>query len=285
MSLELCILASGSSGNCSVLRTPSGVLLIDAGLGPRTLAKRLDGTGVSLGEIRAILLTHLDSDHFRPTWLNLAAKLGLRIYCSARRIGNLLAWIDDDVDPRARDMISPFDGATFEPIERVTAQPIPLAHDRSGSHGFVIDGFGCRVGYATDLGHVPPILLDCFDDLDLLALESNYDEQMQHSSMRPQFLKSRIMGGSGHLSNEQAMRAIQTILDRCERKRRRLPQHIVLLHRSRQCNCPRLVRRLFERDPRIAARLTLAEQYERSNWLRPRVMPPLVGEQLVLAWA
>jgi hypothetical protein len=51
MSLEICVLASGSAGNAAILRSPAGILLIDAGIGPRTLAKRLDGTGVRLGEI------------------------------------------------------------------------------------------------------------------------------------------------------------------------------------------------------------------------------------------
>ena len=70
------------------------------------------------------------------------------------------------------------------------------------------------------------------------------------------------------------------MLDRCVR----LPAHIVLLHRSRECNCPALVRKLFSRDARIADRLTLAEQFERSEWLRPSPLRPLVGEQLVLGW-
>jgi hypothetical protein len=107
---------------------------------------------------------------------------------------------------------------------------------------------------------------------------------MQLASARPAFLKSRIMGGFGHLSNQQAYEAIGRVLDRAERSRRSLPRHIVLLHRSLECNCPKLLRRFFGRDPRIAQRLTLAEQFERSQWLRIRKMPPLVGEQLALAW-
>jgi hypothetical protein len=93
------------------------------------------------------------------------------------------------------------------------------------------------------------------------------------------------MGGAGHLSNEQALDAIRRILDRAEQRRRRLPAHIVLLHRSRQCNCPKLLRRLFADDRRIASRLTLAEQYRRTDWLRLRRSRPLVGEQLTLAWS
>jgi phosphoribosyl 1,2-cyclic phosphodiesterase len=164
------------------------------------------------------------------------------------------------------------------------ARAVSLAHDREGSHGFVFEGFGCRIGYATDLGRVPVTLVDHFKRLDVLCVESNYDPQMQLSSARPWFLKNRIMGGAGHLSNEQAYDLVRKILDRAERASARLPTHIVLLHRSRECNCPRLMRKLFERDARIKPRLTLAEQYEPSGWLRVRPGQPLAGEQLALAW-
>jgi phosphoribosyl 1,2-cyclic phosphodiesterase len=181
-------------------------------------------------------------------------------------------------------LIQIFDGQPFEALPRLHVQPIQLAHDRAGSHGFVIEGFGCRIGYATDLGHVPANLLQRFTNLDILALESNYDPQMQIESTRPWFLKNRIMGGAGHLSNQQAFEAIVRILDRMEKSMRRLPQHIVLLHRSLECNCPRLMRKIFERDERIAQRLTLAEQWERTGWLRTRSMRSCFGEQLSLAW-
>src|SRR5205823_2599798 len=142
-------------------------------------------------------------------------------------------------------LVVPFDGRCFSPIDPVQLDPLPLAHDRMGSHGFVIDGFGVRMGYATDLGRVPQRLIDRFCDVDLLAIESNYDPDMQMNSSRPWFLKNRIMGGSGHLSNGQALQAIRMILDRCEARGARMPAHIVLLHRSRECNCPDLLRKLF----------------------------------------
>jgi len=281
MSLELCILASGSSGNCSILRTPAGVVLIDAGIGPRTCAKRMNGTGVELDDVRAICLTHLDSDHFRPTWLGTLLNRGIRIHCHRSRVADVLDTLDHDA---AEELVVPFH-REFEPIDGLRARAIALAHDRLGSHGFIFEGFRCRIGYATDLGRVPAELIELFAELDLLAMESNYDREMQLSSGRPWFLKNRIMNGSGHLSNEQAFDAVRKILDRAQRRRRRLPHHIVLLHRSRECNCPRLLRKLFEQDERIAARLTLAEPFHRSPWLRLQpAAPPLVGEQLALAW-
>jgi phosphoribosyl 1,2-cyclic phosphodiesterase len=285
MSLELCVLASGSSGNCSVVRTPAGAMLIDAGIGPRTTAKRLVGTGVAVRDVKAICLTHLDSDHFSSTWVNTIIKYGIRVHCCARRVEALIQRVEDDevADALAR-LIFPFDPETFDVLPGVRLRPLRFAHDREGSHGFVIEGEGCRIGYATDLGRVPVNLIEDFCDLDVLAIESNYDPHMQQTSGRPWFLQRRIMGGKGHLSNQQALDAIRAILDRCERSASRLPSHIVLLHRSRQCNCPKLVRRLFSRDARIAPRLTLADQFEPSGWLKIHPREPLAGEQLSLAW-
>lgn len=280
MSLEICILASGSSGNCTVLRTPDGVVLIDAGIGPRTAAKRMSGTGVSVVDVRAICLTHLDRDHFSPTWLRTMGKLGIRLFCHHSRRAEIAA-VARDADSEVT--IESFDGQPFEPAHRVTFRAIRLEHDEHGSHGFLIEGFGGRIGYATDLGHVPATLVERFCGVDVLALESNYDPEMELRSSRPWFLKQRIMGGKGHLSNEQAFIAIRSILDRCASHARRLPQHIVLLHRSRECNCPDLMREFFSRDKRIIERLTLANQYERTQWMSVRTdRLPLVGEQLSL---
>src|SRR5207244_483864 len=116
------------------------------------------------------------------------------------------------------------------------------------------------------------------------ALESNYDPAMQEESGRPWFLKKRIMGGKGHLSNLQTLAAVKRILDLAQAKSRRLPEHIVLPHRSRECNCPELLRPLSSRDRRIAPRLTLAEQFERTVWLRRKSMQPAMGEQLMLGF-
>jgi phosphoribosyl 1,2-cyclic phosphodiesterase len=281
MSIELCVLASGSSGNCSVVRTPTGVMLIDAGIGPRVVPQRLRGTGVTVADVSAICLTHLDRDHFSPSWINTLVRNSVTVHCHANRVADLF---DREGGDRLEPLVRPFEDGPFEPLPDLSVRPIPLAHDAEGSHGFVLDGFGCRIGYATDLGHVPDHLIAQFESLDLLALESNYDPQMQRESSRPWFLKQRIMGGKGHLSNDQALAAVKRVLDRAQSNALRLPSHIVLLHRSRQCNCPNLVRRLFTNDPRIAPRLVLSEQFTRTDWLRPKGGVPLAGEQLVLAW-
>ncbi|CAA9392102.1 MAG: hypothetical protein AVDCRST_MAG64-2070 [uncultured Phycisphaerae bacterium] len=289
MAIELCVLASGSAGNCTVVRTPNGVMLVDAGIGPRVAAARLAGTGVSVADVSAVCLTHLDRDHFSGNWVRTIARRGVRVYCHARRVADLLRFAsgpDTPADDAATfaSLVTGFDDQPFQPLPGVSVRPLAFAHDREGSHGFLIDGFGRRVGWATDLGHVPAGLLETFCGLDVLAIESNYDPQMQQDSPRPWFLKQRITGGRGHLSNQQAFDAVRQVLDRCQRRGLPLPEHVVLLHRSRECNCPDLLRDLFARDARIAPRLTLAEQHARTEWIRPRDANPLAGEQLRLAW-
>ncbi len=291
MSLELCILASGSSGNSTLVRAPGGVMLIDAGLGPRVTQQRMKGTGVKLEEVSAICLTHLDSDHFRFSWLRVAVQRQIRVYCSNQHAEELRTraqnvFADEPEAPVERfcELVMGFGRKAFEPMPGVAIRPVAFDHDATGSQGFLIECQGSRLGYATDLGRVPEHLIERFEDLDILALESNYDPGMQLASARPWFLKQRIMGGAGHLSNEQAFEAIRKILIRAEEQRRRLPNHIVLLHRSRQCNCPDVMRKLFAQDSRIAQRLTLAEQYQRSEWLRPAQGKAHIGEQLTLAF-
>jgi phosphoribosyl 1,2-cyclic phosphodiesterase len=291
MSIEICVLASGSAGNCTAVRTPSGVMLIDAGLGPRTTAQRLRGTGVSVADVAALCLTHLDHDHFNRNWLGTLLYRCVPLFCHLNRVDDLLRLAlgshpDREQLAQLRQLIRPFNGHPFEPLPGLEVRPMLFAHDLLGSSGFVLDGFGHRVGFATDLGRVPDGLFDAFCDLDVLAIESNYDHRMQVESPRPWFLKRRIMGGSGHLSNEQAFETVRRIFNRCEATGARPPAHVVLLHRSRECNCPQLLRKLFSRDARIAPRLVLAEQDERTAWLgaAPRGFDAVTGQQLQLAW-
>jgi phosphoribosyl 1,2-cyclic phosphodiesterase len=290
MSIELCVLASGSAGNCTVVRSPAGVLLVDIGIGPRTAARRMAGSGVTVTDVAAVCLTHLDRDHFNRNWLGTILARNIQVFCHFRRVDELMrlalgSEASADCAERLRALVVPFDHEPFDPLDGMSAKPVLLVHDRLGSHGFIFDGFGCRAGYASDLGRVPETFAEDFEDLDLLAIESNYDRQMQLESARPWFLKRRIMGGWGHLSNEQALDAVRKILGRSEARGLKIPSRIVLLHRSRECNCPERLRRLFGRDVRIAPRLVLAEQYERSEWMYSNGQVADVGRQLSLAFA
>ena len=236
--------------------------------------------GVSVADIRAICLTHLDSDHFNPVWISKIIRGEIQLFCHESRADDLAA----GTSPEFTQQIKTFNGHPFQPITGIQLSAIRLHHDEHGSHGFLAECAGTRIGYATDLGKVDDRLIRHFTGVGLLAIESNYDPMMQLASDRPVFLKRRIMGGKGHLSNEQALAAVQKILDQCEIIGHSLPRHIVLLHRSRQCNCPNRVRELFSADRRIADRLVLAEQDRPTPWLRAaESIAPF--EQMELQWS
>jgi phosphoribosyl 1,2-cyclic phosphodiesterase len=235
---------------------------------------------VGLDDVAAICLTHLDYDHFNMTWLSEILRRKIYLHCHEDHVDALLARANNrDLAPRVR----PFNGQAFLAVPGVRARSFALPHDELGSFGFVFDARGGRIGYASDLGRCSGELVRHFRGLNVLAIESNYDPRMQINSSRPWSLKRRIMGGSGHLSNQQALDAVRQILDRCQKDGEELPRHIVLLHRSRQCNCPRLLRKLFSSDRRIAPRLILAEQDRATSWLWARPQRG-AGAQLELQW-
>jgi phosphoribosyl 1,2-cyclic phosphodiesterase len=280
MSLSLSILASGSAGNCSVVRGARAIMLIDCGIGPKTAAGRMRGLDIGIDEVGAICLTHLDRDHFNLNWVSTIIRQRILLFCHESRTDDLARLGGSAEFAR---QIRPFNGQNFFPVEGLGLTAIHLAHDELGSHGFLIKASGSRLGYATDLGRVDARLIRHFQGVDVLAIESNYDPQMQLSSGRPWFLKRRIMGGRGHLSNQDALAAVREILDQSQVRGRPLPKHIILLHRSRQCNCPRLLRELFCADERVRQRLVLAEQDRATGWLCAQDRP--VFGQLELQWA
>lgn len=112
------------------------------------------------------------------------------------------------------------------------------------------------LGYATDLGHVPARLTTLMAEVDVLAIESNYCPRMQAASSRPEFLKRRIMGGSGHLSNQQCAAAVEAIRPR---------EHVVLLHLSRECNQPSLA---AEHHAGADYAITIASPDTPTRWVR-----------------
>lgn len=220
------VLASGSSGNCSVLAWESGgrraAALIDLGLSPRRTRASLASLGLSLDEISFVLLTHLDSDHFHSGWTRKGLVPG-SLWMHRRHVGRA-----------SREGIATLRTEVFDEGFRVSglhASAHLVSHDELGVSTFRIgfDGHPGQLGFATDVGRVTPGLIEHLRRVDVLAIESNYCPRLELASDRPEFLKRRIMGGSGHLSNEESASAARAIGPR---------EHLVLLHLSRECNSP-----------------------------------------------
>tara|TARA_R110002096_G_scaffold173781_6_gene348630 strand:+ start:55827 stop:56756 length:930 start_codon:yes stop_codon:yes gene_type:complete len=257
----LCVLASGSRGNCSVfvvpatVDSPRRVYLIDAGLSPRRTARLLGERGIRPDEVDAIVYTHLDTDHCYAGWVRairpgyFRAKLMIHRghMGRAERMGLLSAHTE------------PFDDAC-ELSPNVSMYSEILSHDSLGvaCFRFVIDcedGSKAHLGYATDCGRITPGLIEHMRGVDTLAIESNYCPQLQESSGRPAFLKKRIMGGSGHLSNQLSSNAVRRMKPR---------EHLVLLHLSQECNTPELAADEHNHDGLIR---TISTQTQATPWI------------------
>ncbi|MDP6601359.1 MAG: MBL fold metallo-hydrolase [Phycisphaerales bacterium] len=253
---SMTVLGSGSSGNCTIIQRSSGLaMFIDAGLSMRQTRQRLGRSGQSLDSVTDLLLTHLDRDHFNPAWCRTLLARGVRVHVHHRHAERAIAVGVPE------QLLVVFDRDLA--LEDVRAEPVHMPHDAEGSIGFVLESGGRRIGFATDIGHVPDVMLNRFVDLDVLAIESNYDPELQLGSRRPPTLKERIMGGNGHLSNRQALEAVLHI---AERSRLR---HIVLLHLSRQCNSPAVIRSLYAEYGRDAMdMLTITSQDQPSQVLQ-----------------
>jgi phosphoribosyl 1,2-cyclic phosphodiesterase len=249
---SLCVLASGSAGNCGVLavgrRGARRVVLIDAGLSPRRTRRELATIGLSLDQVCAVLVTHLDGDHWRPEWRT-AMPADVPVLMSPRHLqsGRRQGLLPDTADS--------FD-APIEPTPGVRVHPLLLAHDALGVSSFRVEAGGGTLGYATDVGRVTDELVEHLRGVEVLAIESNYCRRMQIESGRPAFLKRRIMGGRGHLSNDEAAAAVAGIGPR---------RHVVFLHLSRQCNRGELVAGMH-----VGAdyEFTISDQFRPTRWVR-----------------
>ncbi len=262
---HLRVLASGSAGNCSVLvmrrEGRTRAVLLDLGLSPRRTWRLLAEMGIGPHQVDGALVTHLDSDHARETWRTQMPPHA-RVYMHhghAERVRG------------GRWPVEGFDGP-FRIDPEVRVLPWMMSHDEAGVATFRIEFTGslapgrgrASLGFATDLGRVDAGLVDHFrggagandEPVDVLAIESNYCPAMQRASNRPEQLKQRIMGGRGHLSNQEALSAALQIEPR---------EHLVLLHLSRECNDPSVVAPLHAGADYA---LTITSQEEPSRWVR-----------------
>jgi phosphoribosyl 1,2-cyclic phosphodiesterase len=247
MTLRFTVLASGSSGNASLIEADSFGVLLDSGIGPRTLAGRLAAVGASWQSIHAFLLTHTHTDHWNDRTFAQLLRRNIPVYCHPDHHDELSSVAASFAALRTaglvRDYAANVDLALSSALR---CRPLALRHDSGATFGFrfesLTDLFGptAALGYVADLGCWDSALLEQLLDLDLLALEFNHDVELEYRSGRHPRLIARVLGDDGHLSNEQAAKLLHEVLRRSTPGRLR---HLVQLHLSRECNRPALALR------------------------------------------
>lgn len=275
MELRFRVLGSGSSGNATLVEGGGTRLLIDAGLGPRTLHERLQSAGVDPASLAAVLLSHEHGDHAKGA-ASFSAKWGVPLMGSR---GTYAAAGFGAVDIAAYETLLPGEERALGAL-RVRALAVP--HDAAQPYAFVVACGAEALGHATDLGHVDAALRAAFDACDALLVESNYDPVMLREGSYPRALKERILGPRGHLSNQDVARFLGDGLGaRC--------RTLVLAHLSRSNNHPELCLMTAERALSVAGRddvrLRLTPP-EGTDWIAatspPAPAPPRLREQLRL---
>ncbi len=221
--MEICVLASGSKGNCTYVTDGETALLVDIGLSAREIVARLEQAHIAPASIQAIIFSHDHVDHYRGAEV-FSKKFPVRLLANEGTASGI-----DRAFPKAKLDWEIFETASSFDIGHLHIEAFSVPHDASDPVGFIItDGKG-RLGIVTDLGQPTPLIINKLSSCDALVLESNHDYEMLMASKRPWPLKTRIAGRSGHLSNVQATELLQQILSE------RL--HLLLLaHLSEECN-------------------------------------------------
>jgi len=192
-------LQSGSSGNCIYVETGGMKLLFDAGICGIAAERRLAAYGRDIREVSAVIISHDHSDHARYAGVY-QRKYGLPIYITKK---TLEAAGERCFLGRLRD-VSFFRSGDEIGFGSVTVRTLPTPHDGEDGSVFVISAKAKRLGIMTDLGHVFEGLAAEVASLDAVFIESNYDPEMLRSGPYPAFLKRRIQGPRGHISNIEA---------------------------------------------------------------------------------
>lgn len=247
MTLYIASLNSGSNGNCYYIGNGRESVLIDAGIPCRETERRMRRLGLSLSTVKAIFISHEHDDHIRGLEV-LSKRYQLPVYIS----DNTLQQLRLSLEPKLVMRLDPRVPVTAGDL---TITPFPKTHDATDPCSFVVSSPTVRIGIFTDLGVVCEQLTRHFGQCHAAFLETNYDEQLLDQGRYPHFLKNRIRGGFGHLSNRQA-------LELFVRHRPAFMSHLFLSHLSQDNNRPELVLDLFEKEARGAKIVIASRDHE-----------------------
>ncbi len=195
-------LQSGSNGNSIYVEAGGVRLLFDAGIPGVTAMTRLDGYGRDIRQVDALIISHDHSDHIRYAGVY-QRKYGLPLHLTPKTLAAAVPTLG-----RLEDVRAFITGSVLQ-FGPVSVRTVPTSHDGADGSAFVVSYEGRRLGILTDLGHPFEGLGGLISSLDGVFIESNFDPRMLQSGPYPAFLKKRILGPGGHISNLEAAELIK----------------------------------------------------------------------------
>ena len=246
MSLYISSLNSGSNGNCYYIGNQEDAVLIDAGLSCRETETRMKRLGLSMSIVKAIFVSHEHTDHITGIPI-ISKKYNLPVYITDATLSNCNI-------PVQKDLIIPFLAKESVVVGGLSITAFRKSHDACDPHSFMISSGLVNIGVFTDIGYPGKELIGYFKQCHAAFLETNYCENMLESGSYPRYLKKRISGRKGHLSNTQA-------LELFIKHKPKYLSHLLLSHLSENNNDPGLVSKLF--DPHAGdTKIIVASRYE-----------------------
>lgn len=220
-------LASSSTGNAALVSCGDTHILLDAGISAKQIAARLRDLGTVPQQLSAILITHAHSDHVSGLRV-LAGKAGAPVYATSTAFWE---WYKRNRCDEVKSLFRPLEAGAGVQIGPLWVESFPTPHDAAGSVGYSIAGEGGRVVLCTDLGYVTGEVRRAVEGCELLVCETNHDVDWVRSGPYPYYLKQRILGPRGHLSNEAGAELAAFAVESGAKA-------VVLAHLSRTNNTP-----------------------------------------------
>lgn len=254
--MRLACLASGSSGNATLVDTGSQYILIDCGLSAKETRNRLTVLGLNLTDISAILITHEHTDHIGGVEA-VANQSGATVYATR---GTSLKFKGKKLKESCQIIRS---GLGFH-IDEVEIMPVAVPHDAREPVQFTLthQKSSSKIGVLTDLGSVTPYVVESFADCQLLLIEANHCEELLRNGPYPAALKRRILGPWGHLSNTQSLELLKKLLSLGS-----TPSKLIIGHISKENNSVDRVKTCFSDLTSNFDSLILAAQDRVEPWI------------------
>lgn len=221
-------------------------MLVDVGINCKEIERRMGRLQLDIHRVKAVFISHEHSDHVSGL-KSLVAKYRIPIYITPDTLYHGRLAVD-------RSLVRSF--CAYQPVQvgKLTITGFPKFHDACDPHSFIVSCEDIRIGIFTDIGGPCDHVTHHFSQCHAAFLESNYDEEMLSAGKYPIFLKNRIRGGRGHLSNRQAFELFM-------RHRPEFMSHLVLSHLSKENNSPEIVRNLFM-NANAGTEIIVASRYE-----------------------
>ncbi|WP_166245861.1 MBL fold metallo-hydrolase [Paenibacillus turpanensis] len=232
MGIRFTILASGSTGNATVVQSTDGehTLLVDAGLSAKKIGELMKERGVDAGSLDGVLVTHEHADHIKGLGA-VARKFDLPVYANEKTWAELERHIGEIAEEK-RKVLEPGDVVEFGSLK---VESYSISHDAADPVGYCFHEEQQKLALATDLGYMSPKVKEKLVDADVMVLESNHDVEMLRMGKYPWNIKRRILSDVGHLSNDAAGEALSELLSGGTKR-------VYLAHLSRDHNVMDLAR-------------------------------------------